>query len=91
VLSHNPQTPFYFYEGWPFERALQLPWASPSEVLAYARRQSVSYVILEEWMILAAHYPVEPWLDVTQPHPGLRLLRVFGAFPQREIIYQCID
>jgi 4-amino-4-deoxy-L-arabinose transferase-like glycosyltransferase len=91
LLSHNPQILFYFYEGWPFERTRALPWASPQAVLDYARAQNVGYIIMEEWVISAAHFPTESWLDTTRLHPGLRLLMVFGTAPQRVIIYQLTD
>lgn len=91
VLSHNPQTPFYFYETWPFDRAMSLPWAAPDEVLAYARQQQVRYIVLEEWLIRSAHFPVEPWLDNTRSHPGLTLLKIFGTAPYRVMIYQRTD
>jgi 4-amino-4-deoxy-L-arabinose transferase-like glycosyltransferase len=91
VLSHNPQTPLYFYTDWPFDRALSLPWATPDKVLAFARDRGARYIILEEWMIRAAHFPVEPWLDFTQPHPGLTLLNVLGTAPERVIIYRRDD
>lgn len=91
LLSHNPQTPFYFYEDWPFERARALPWAPPDEVLAYADEQQAEYIVLEEWVIRAAHFPVEPWLDLSISPPGLRLVKVFGAEPNRVIIYHCIE
>jgi 4-amino-4-deoxy-L-arabinose transferase-like glycosyltransferase len=90
ILSHNPQTPFYFYDDWPFEKALPIPWASPEDVLIYAHRNGVEYIVLEEWVIQAAHYPVETWLGTDQPVSGLELVEVFGVAPYRVIIYRCI-
>ncbi len=91
IISHNPQTPLYFYDGWPFDRALSLPWATPEEVLIYARNHDVSYIVLEEWIIHSAHFPVETWLETNQPIPGLKLVQVFGVAPYRVIIYDCTD
>ncbi len=91
VLSHNPQTPLYFFTGWPFDHALPLPWATPDAVLAYARDRAARYIVLEEWVVRAAHFPVESWLELNQPHPGLTLLKVFGDAPARVIIYRRDD
>ncbi len=88
LMSHNPQTPLYFYEGWPFERALALPWAEPDEVLAFAQGQGVRYIALEEWVVGAAHFPAESWLDTSRSHAGLQLLRVFGTPPNRVVLYE---
>jgi hypothetical protein len=81
MISHNPQTAYYFYEGWPFEQRAALPWAEPAQVLEYARARGTDYIVLEEWIIRAAHFPVEPWLDETPPE--LSLVHVFGAAPYR--------
>ncbi len=86
LISHNPQTPLYFYEGWPFERGLPLPWAEPEAVLAYAQTQAVEYIVLEEWIVRAGHYPVETWLEAAPPE--LSLLRTFGTAPYRVLIYE---
>lgn len=88
LMSHNPQTPLYFYEGWPFDRALALPWAAPDEVVAFAQSQDVRYIALEEWVVGAAHFPAETWLDTSRSHAGLRLLKVFGAPSHRVVLYE---
>lgn len=91
MMSHNPQTPLYFYDGWPFDRALSLPWATPDEVLVYARYHDVTYIVLEEWIIHSAHFPVETWLETTQQISGLKLVHIFGVTPYRVFIYNRTD
>jgi len=92
ILTWGPHIPFYFYDGSPYDRCLQnIPYAPYEEVMDFVHREKLALLVLPEWLLLAADFPIKNLAAENVRAEGLDFVRVIGEKkPERVWIYKVL-
>ena len=82
---------FYFYDAGHAGNELRLPWGDPQRVLALAREQGVTLLVLPDWHLRVVQHPAALLLDPASAPPALRHVVTLGE-PARGsvIVYEIV-
>jgi hypothetical protein len=92
ILTWGPHIPYYFYDGNPYDRCLQnIPYAPYEEVMDYVRREKLALLVLPEWLLLSADFPIKSLAAENVRAEGLDFVNVIGKKkPERVWIYKVL-
>ncbi len=92
ILTWGPHIPFYFYEGNPYTLSIpNIPLAPYEEVIEYVRQQKIDLLVLPEWVLLTADFPIKNLASADARPDGLKFVAVIDQNkPERIWIYKIL-